>query len=97
MSGEDAQDPRIDLVPGMGTGNDEGPIGDAPPEGPMDEDDAALLRALQVPGEGEIVHPVEETPEMAAAVDDDAPLPSKLPGGPDDDPDTVRFSNPQAP
>jgi hypothetical protein len=61
----------------MATGNDEGEPG-RPDTRPLQEDERELLEQLQETGDGSAEPAVEDTPEMAAAAADDAPLPSPV-------------------
>ncbi|MCZ2828656.1 hypothetical protein O2W14_07425 [Modestobacter sp. VKM Ac-2986] len=58
----------------MATGNDEGEPGH-PDSRPLAKEERKLLKALQKPGKGEAEPAVEDSPEVAAAAADDAPLP----------------------
>ncbi|MBB3676077.1 hypothetical protein [Modestobacter versicolor] len=66
----------------MATGNDEGSPGERS-TGPLAEDERTLLEELDKPAEGTAQPAVEDSPEVATAVDDDAPLPGS--GGGNDD------------
>ena len=58
----------------MATGNDEGEPGRTDTR-PLAKDERKLLKALQKPGKGDAEPAVEDSPQVAAAVSDDAPLP----------------------
>lgn len=58
----------------MGTGSEEGTPGRGREDLPLDPDEQRLLAELKRSGP-DAVAPVEDTPEAAAAVADDAPLP----------------------
>ena len=58
----------------MATGNDEGTPGERS-TGPLAKDERKLLKALKKPAGGKAEPAVEDSPEVAAAVSDDAPLP----------------------
>ena len=65
----------------MATGNDEGEPGESDAR-PLEKDERKLLKKLGKPGEGTAEPAVEDGPEVAAAVADDAPLPvEQQPGG----------------
>ncbi|MCZ2824414.1 MULTISPECIES: hypothetical protein [unclassified Modestobacter] len=66
---------------GMATGNDEGEPGEQS-RAPLTPEEQQQLAALQQPADGEAEPAVEDGPEVAAAVADDAPLPGT--GGPPD-------------
>jgi len=59
----------------MATGNDQGEPGSTDTR-PLADDERKLLKKLQKPGKGEAEPAVEDSPAVAAAVADDAPLPS---------------------
>ena len=68
----------------MATGNDQGEPGH-PDARPLADDERKLLKKLQKPGKGEAEPAVEDSPEVAAAAADDAPLPTaEVAGGNDD-------------
>jgi hypothetical protein len=68
----------------MATGNDQGEPGH-PDTRPLAKNERKLLEKLQKPGKGEAEPAVEDSPEVAAAVADDAPLPTdEVAGGNDD-------------
>jgi hypothetical protein len=60
----------------MATGNDEGEPGERPAGGPLDPDERRLLEELEAPADSPARPAVEDSPEAAAAADDDAPLPA---------------------
>ncbi|MGY2081663.1 hypothetical protein [Modestobacter sp. SYSU DS0657] len=69
---------------GMATGNDEGLPGERS-RVPLGVDEQEALAALEQP-DGRPAEPaVEDTPEVAAAAADDAPLPTAGDGGGNDD------------
>ena len=68
----------------MATGNDQGEPGH-PDTRPLAEDERRLLKKLQRPGKGEAEPAVEDSPEVAAAAADDAPLPTEEVAGGNDD------------
>jgi hypothetical protein len=59
----------------MATGNDEGVPGEHRDGGPLTPDERQLLERLEHPDDTPAVPAVEDSPEVAAAADDDAPLP----------------------
>lgn len=59
----------------MATGNDEGEPGDRPAGGPLTEDERQLLEELETPADGPAQPAAEDSPAVAAAAVDDAPLP----------------------
>ena len=59
---------------GMATGNDDREPGH-PDTRPLAKDERKLLEQLQKPGKGQAEAAVEDSPEVAAAAADDAPLP----------------------
>jgi hypothetical protein len=67
----------------MATGNDEGEPG-RPDTRPLAKDERRLLKELQKSADGSAEPAVEDTPEMAAAAGDDAPLPADVGSGNDD-------------
>ncbi len=68
----------------MATGNDEGEPGERS-TGPLDAEERELLAALERPVDAPAEPAVEDSPEVAAAVADDAPVPAaEDQGGPDD-------------
>ena len=80
MSDQD-HDPDTTLPDtGMATGNDHGDPGRTDAR-PLAEDERTLLEQLQEPGTGEAEPAVEDSPLVAAAVADDAPLPADGPVG----------------
>ena len=68
----------------MATGNDQGAPGRSDTR-PLAKDERKLLKALRKPGEGTAEPAVEDAPEVAAAVADDAPLPSGVDAGGNED------------
>ncbi len=77
----------------MATGNDEGEPGERH-VGPLDAEDRELLEALEHPEGGSAAPAVEDSPEFAAAVADDAPVPpSGQGGGSQDDGLTPQFTD----
>ncbi|WP_369137146.1 hypothetical protein [Modestobacter versicolor] len=58
----------------MATGNDEGTPGERS-TGPLAKDERKLLKELKKPAGGTAEPALEDSPEVAAAVADDAPLP----------------------
>ena len=68
----------------MATGNDEGEPG-RPDTRPLDKDERRLLKQLKKPAGGEAEPAVEDAPEVAAAVADDAPLPAEGAAGGNED------------
>jgi len=68
----------------MATGNDEGEPG-RPDTRPLDKDERRLLKQLRKPADGEAEPAVEDSPEVAAAVADDAPLPAEGAAGGNED------------
>jgi hypothetical protein len=60
----------------MATGNDEGEPGEQRDSGPLSADERQLLERLEAPDDTPAQPAVEDSPEVAAAADDDAPLPS---------------------
>ena len=91
MTADDGWDDRLPET-GMNTGSDEGEPGDRAPFEPLAESDRALLDALRRPAPGGGDEAVEERPEVAAAVRDDAPLPAD--GGSQDDGLAPQFREP---
>ncbi|MFQ1000694.1 hypothetical protein [Modestobacter sp. SSW1-42] len=75
----------------MATGNDQGEFGH-PDSRPLAEDERKLLKKLQK-AKGEAEPAVEDSPEVAAAVADDAPLPSAQVAGGNDDGLDARFTD----
>jgi hypothetical protein len=67
----------------MATGNDEGAPGEQPDPGPLAKDERKLLKRLQEPVDAPAEPAVEDSPQVAAAVAADAPLPAE--GGGSDD------------
>jgi hypothetical protein len=59
----------------MATGNDEGEPG-RPDTRPLAKDERKLLEELKKPGDGVAEPAVEDSPAVAAAAADDAPLPA---------------------
>ena len=59
----------------MATGNDEGEPGDQRDSGPLSADEQQLLEQLAAPDDAPARPAVEDSPEVAAAAADDAPLP----------------------
>ena len=59
----------------MATGNDEGEPGERRDTGPLSADEQRLLQQLEAPDDASATPAVEDSPEFAAAADDDAPLP----------------------
>ncbi|SDY37284.1 hypothetical protein SAMN05661080_03261 [Modestobacter sp. DSM 44400] len=59
----------------MATGNDEGEPGEQRASGPLSADEQQLLEQLETPDDTPAAPAVEDSPEAAAAADDDAPLP----------------------
>jgi hypothetical protein len=77
----------------MATGNDEGVPGERNPAS-LDSEERGMLQALEHPEGGPGVPAVEDSPEVASAVADDAPLPSAGDQvGPQDDGLTPRFTD----
>jgi len=68
----------------MATGNDEGTPGERS-SGPLAKDERKLLKALRKPADGTAEPAVEDSPEVAAAVADDAPLPAEGAAGGNED------------
>jgi hypothetical protein len=65
----------------MATGNDEGEPGEQRESGPLSADEQELLERLEARDDAPAAPAVEDSPEFAAAADDDAPLPaSAVPG-----------------
>ena len=64
----------------MATGNDHGDPGHTDAR-PLAKDERKLLKQLQKPGKGEAEPAVEDSPAVAAAAADDAPLPVDGPVG----------------
>jgi hypothetical protein len=67
----------------MATGNDEGEPGQ-PDTRPLAKDERKLLEQLQKPTDDPAEPAVEDAPEVAAAVADDAPLPTGTAGEQED-------------
>ena len=75
----------------MDTGRDGGEPGDRPDEGPLSDDERALLDQLAHDDGADVVTDApEDSPEAARAVADDAPLPGPAPTG-GSDADTPQF------
>jgi hypothetical protein len=89
-----------ELTTGMATGSEAGAPGDHLPELPLEDDERAMLDALERPASGEPIAAVEDSPQMVEAAEDDSPLPPELVDaetpGDADDPDTPRFQAPPA-
>ena len=68
----------------MATGNDEGEPGH-PDTRPLAKDERKLLKELRKSADGGGEPAVEDAPEVAAAVDDDTPLPAQAAAGGNDD------------
>lgn len=85
-----------EVTTGMATGSDAGAPGDHLPEPPLDDDERAILDALERPSGGRPMTAVEDSPQMVEAVEDDSPLPPELVDAEhlDDDPDTPQFHAP---
>jgi hypothetical protein len=62
----------------MATGNDEGEPGEQRDRGQLSADEQELLERLEHPDDTAATPAVEDAPEVAAAVDDDAPLPAAV-------------------
>jgi hypothetical protein len=60
----------------MATGNDAGEPGERRDGGPLTADEQQLLEELGNPNGTPVTPAVEDSPEAAAAADDDAPLPA---------------------
>jgi hypothetical protein len=58
----------------MATGNDEGTPGERS-TGPLAKDERKLLKELKKPADGTAEPAVEDSPEVAVAVDDDTTVP----------------------
>jgi hypothetical protein len=67
----------------MATGNDEGDPGEQRDAGPLDAEEQQLLATLEAPDGTPATPAVEDSPAVAAAVDDDAPLPGSTGEGTD--------------
>src|SRR3954470_18286292 len=68
----------------MATGNDEGQPGERNAAS-LDDEEREMLESLEHPEGGPAEPALEDSPEVAAAVADDAPVPSAgRPGGQDD-------------
>jgi hypothetical protein len=67
----------------MGTGNDEGEPGERH-SGPLSVEERQLLERLETPDDSPAAPAVEDSPEVAAAAADDAPLPTSAAGGDDE-------------
>lgn len=81
----------------MGTGSDAGTPGEHLDERPLTDDEVTLLGDISQDAPEVVDDVVEESPGVAAAVDDDSPLPPLPPErlDPDaDDADTPRFREP---
>jgi hypothetical protein len=77
----------------MATGNDEGVPGERNPAS-LDSEEREMLEALEHPEGGPAEPAVEDAPEVAAAVADDAPLPPAGDlGGAQDDGLTPEFTD----
>jgi len=77
---EQSPDPALPDT-AMATGNDQGEPGGTDTR-PLGDDERKLLKKLQKPGKGEAEPAVEDSPAVAAAAADDAPLPTdEVPGG----------------
>ncbi|WP_222268692.1 hypothetical protein [Modestobacter marinus] len=77
----------------MATGNDEGMSGERNPAS-LDSEEREMLEALEHPEGGPAEPAVEDSPEVASAVADDAPLPlAGDRGGPQDDGLTPEFTD----
>lgn len=86
MSGDDTT-----MTSAMATGSDEGEPGERPVP-PADREEVAALEAEPA---GEDIGPaVEDDPEVAEAVADDAPLADQAPGGPSPDGENPQFLGP---
>ena len=59
----------------MATGSDAGEPGEQRDGGPLTPDEQQLLEALSSPADGTAQPAVEDSPQVAAAAADDAPLP----------------------
>jgi len=68
----------------MATGNDEGEPG-RPDPGPLAKDERKLLKQLQKPTDDPAEPVAEDSPEVATAVAEDAPVPGAGEGGGNDD------------
>ena len=80
---EQSPDPTLPDT-AMATGNDQGEPGH-PDARPLAEAERELLEELQKPGQGDAEPAVEDSPQVAAAAADDAPLPTdEVAGGNDD-------------
>jgi hypothetical protein len=78
----------------MATGNDEGEPGERRNGQPLSADEQQLLERLETPDDVPAAPAVEDSPEVASAVDDDAPLPTSTPGADDEgDPLTPEFTD----
>jgi hypothetical protein len=78
----------------MATGNDEGEPGEHRDTGPLSPDEQQLLERLEAPDDSPAQPAVEDSPEVAAAVDDDAPLPTAgTDGGDQGDELTPKFTD----
>lgn len=75
----------------MATGSDEGEPGEQRDRGPLTADEQALLEELEHPDGAPAGTAVEDSAEVAAAADDDAPLPAD--GGDEGDPLTPEFTD----
>ena len=60
----------------MATGNDEGEPGGQRDGGPLSPDEQQLLEQLATPDDAPAQPAVGDSPDAAAAADDDAPLPA---------------------
>jgi hypothetical protein len=77
----------------MATGNDEGEPGEQRDRTPLTTGERALLEQLETPDDTPAAPAVEDSPEVAAAADDDAPLPGAGAGGAGDDGLTPEFTD----
>lgn len=92
MTEHRADDSSAELITGMATGSDAGAPGDHLPPQPLTEDERALLSELKDSDDPDAVQPVEDSPEVERAAEDDGPLPVAPPADDSDDPDSARFS-----
>jgi hypothetical protein len=88
---EGRYDERPDTA--MASGSDEGTPGRHQAASPLSDEEQAMLAGLTAPAP-HVVDAVEDTIAASYAVEDDAPLPSAVPGEGGDDPDTPQFREP---